>query len=334
MLGDEPLEYTLLNKRECLIYQIPPATAQGHKASDWTTCIWKGRMLITAKGNDLRIKFIHSVGNNVGNIFVEAVVVNGEIDKYVERTPDSSRYFAIRVQDPKSGRKAFLGLGFEDRNDAFDFNCTITDFKNRNDEVVEAEAAPTKDYSLKEGEKIVLNFKGIKSKHKKEDGESKQKKEKDGGAFTGFLPPPPGAARNQPAPVQSGSPPSNPADVFSDFQGFPTAPGDSNPITSETVATAFPTASFSSLLSATPVQDPTSGASDSTPIRGKVVSTATYTGAPVTGTVLNDPFLGDFSGLTIGPPPTAPIRNSNMPSTNAQSTDANLKIDDAFDIFN
>lgn len=295
-------------------------------------------MLITAKGNDLRIKFIHSVGDDVGNIFVEAVVVNGEIDNYVERTPDSSRYFAIRVEDPKTGRKAFLGLGFEDRNDAFDFNCTITDFKNRNEVVAEAEATPTKDYSLKEGEKIVVNFKGIKPK---------QKKKKDGGgagAFTGFLPPPPGAARNQPAPVQSWSPPSNPVNDFSDFQGFQTAPSDSNPITPQTVATAFPTASSSGLLTAIPFQGPisssplTSGASPSTPIRGKVVSTsATYTGAPVsgtaTGTVLSDPFLGDFSGLTIGPPPTAPTRNSNTPSTNTQSADANLKIDDAFSIF-
>eukprot|EP00434_Breviolum_minutum_P003505 symbB.v1.2.003081.t1/scaffold174.1/size397799/1 len=25
---------------------------------------------------------------------------------------------------------AFIGLGFEDRNDAFDFNCTLADFKS------------------------------------------------------------------------------------------------------------------------------------------------------------------------------------------------------------
>ena len=27
-------------------------------------------------------------------------------------------------------RHAFIGLGFEDRNDAFDFNCTLSDFKS------------------------------------------------------------------------------------------------------------------------------------------------------------------------------------------------------------
>ena len=58
-----------------------------------------------------------------------------------------------------------MGFGFEERNDAFDFNVTLNDFKTRNDEVKVDDKilnAEKQDFSLKEGQKIKINIAGKK----------------------------------------------------------------------------------------------------------------------------------------------------------------------------
>lgn len=40
----------------------------------------------------------------------------------VEAVLDSSRYFVVRVED--SGKKAYIGMGFAERTDSFDFSAS------------------------------------------------------------------------------------------------------------------------------------------------------------------------------------------------------------------
>jgi adaptin ear-binding coat-associated protein 1/2 len=82
----------------------------------------------------------------------------------IESVSDSSRYFVLRIQDD-NGRSAFIGIGFGDRSDSFDFNVALQDhFKYvKNQEAIEKEKEdgpkPQLDLSFKEGETIKINMK-------------------------------------------------------------------------------------------------------------------------------------------------------------------------------
>nr|XP_015815378.2 adaptin ear-binding coat-associated protein 2 [Nothobranchius furzeri] len=189
MAEDNSYESMLCVKPEVHVYRIPPrASNRGYRAADWKLDepAWSGRMKITAKG---KMAFIKLEDKNTGELFAQAPV-----DQYpgsvVEAVTDSSRYFVIRIEDG-NGRHAFIGLGFADRGDSFDFNVALQDhFKwvKQEGELAKMEAsqtaAPKLDLSFKEGQTIKISLGNIK---KKDAGGVKPRPV--GG---GLLPPPPG----------------------------------------------------------------------------------------------------------------------------------------------
>lgn len=46
----------------------------------------------------------------------------------VEAVLDSSRYFVVRIED--EGKKAYIGMGFQERTDSFDFSMPLLIFFN------------------------------------------------------------------------------------------------------------------------------------------------------------------------------------------------------------
>jgi len=124
---DDDLEYVLLSKRECFAYGVPPATSSaGFKAADWGTCIWKGRCQLCSKAGVLIVKLLEIDGS----LFAACPLPNHlPLEASLERTTDSSRYFVLKLEN--LGRKVLMGFGFEQRNDAFDFNATIQDFRTK-----------------------------------------------------------------------------------------------------------------------------------------------------------------------------------------------------------
>ncbi|KAK4247952.1 hypothetical protein C7999DRAFT_14096 [Corynascus novoguineensis] len=144
----------------------------------------------------------------------------------VEPTTDSSRFFAVRVQDPSGKQKATLGVGFEERSEAFDFGVALQEASRAlswsqpgsassssaagRQGVGATSAGGTKggaraeeekrDLSLKEGETITVNlagtrFGGRRAGRSESQGERKEGEGAQSLASFALPPPPPPSAR-------------------------------------------------------------------------------------------------------------------------------------------
>ncbi|XP_051245687.1 adaptin ear-binding coat-associated protein 1 [Dicentrarchus labrax] len=188
MAAEGEYESILCVKPDVNVYRIPPrASNRSYRAADWKldTPDWSGRMRITAKG---QVAFIKLEDKISGELFAQAPVKEYP-GVTVETVSDSSRYFVLRIQDD-NGRSAFIGVGFGDRGDAFDFNVALQDHfkwvKQENELSKSAQlgdSGPKLDLGFKEGQTITLNI---------GQGKKRDKPRPQGSGGFGLLPPPPG----------------------------------------------------------------------------------------------------------------------------------------------
>ncbi|NWV70627.1 NECP2 protein, partial [Malurus elegans] len=173
------------------------------RAAEWQLDqpAWSGRLRITAKGS---MAFIKLEDKTSGELFAQAPVEQFP-GIAVESVTDSSRYFVIRIEDG-NGRRAFIGVGFVDRGDAFDFNVALQDhFKwvRQQSELARQAQDPEQgrklDLGFKEGQTIKLNIANMK---KKEGASGSSRSRPAGPGGLSLLPPPPGGksgSRERPA---------------------------------------------------------------------------------------------------------------------------------------
>jgi adaptin ear-binding coat-associated protein 1/2 len=123
---EEAFEHTLLVVREVSVYKIPPRTTSGgYKCGEWLQSdkIWSGRLRVVSCGDRCEIRLEDPA---TGELFAACFVLPGQRESAVETVLDSSRYFVLRIEDGR-GKHAFIGLGFNERNEAFDFNVALSD---------------------------------------------------------------------------------------------------------------------------------------------------------------------------------------------------------------
>ncbi|POS76172.1 hypothetical protein DHEL01_v205442 [Diaporthe helianthi] len=197
------------------VYNIPPlASTKGYTAATWTedpkrhiiTC--RLRVIETAlpqPGGDDKVKTdVVLEDTSSGQLFAAAPYTTPAV---VEPALDSSRFFAVRVQDP-SGRKATLGIGFEERSEAFDFGVALQDARkglglgldggpsDPTPQQKQKESAEEKrDLSLKEGETITVNLGG---KFGRRRPQNDSEPAGTGASLSSFsLPPPPSGSSSR-----------------------------------------------------------------------------------------------------------------------------------------
>lgn len=243
------------------VYQIPPATStKGYQASTWTTD--PKRQIFTARLRVVETSIPRSSlsanhpalasrtntaptssenGDDEDEVVTTTLLLEdpatGDLfaaapytsPVAVEQALDSSRFFAITVAH--EGRKAVLGMGFEERSEAFDFSIALQDARrvlgfDKSDPQNSAQGRgrnatkpakeePKRDFSLKEGETISINLGGLKGRRARPEGSSsggadpwattssgsetdalfsiKPPPGPGGASATPFLPPPPSA---------------------------------------------------------------------------------------------------------------------------------------------
>lgn len=175
---EEELEFILFQVSECYVYLIPPRiSAASYRADEWDVnkWAWQGALKVISKGEECIIRLEDKA---TGELYARAFLRDGEPHP-VEPVIDSSRYFVLRIEENIGGRlrHAFVGIGFRERPEAYDFQAALHDHmkylnKKKTAEEMEQQFQKTSsvDYSLKEGETIVLQIKnkvgsgGIKSK--------------------------------------------------------------------------------------------------------------------------------------------------------------------------
>ncbi|KIM86181.1 hypothetical protein PILCRDRAFT_816105 [Piloderma croceum F 1598] len=201
---DDEIESILYIAREVSVYKIPPLKVnEGHRAGDWgdlASPLWKGRLRFIEKGSGAALLF---EDGTTGELFARAGY--DPLKPPVEAVIDSSRYFVIRVED--SGKKAYIGMGFAERSDSFDFNVAIQDYTKRANAALNppsqslqepsAPAGPKKDYTLKEGQTFSINIPG---RDKKPTTGANLLASGSGSSTSGgvpLLPPPPSAPKRR-----------------------------------------------------------------------------------------------------------------------------------------
>lgn len=198
------------------VYNIPPlASLKGYTAATWTedpkrhifTCrvrIIETSVTLASGEEEVKADIILEDPSN-GQLFAAAPYATPAV---VEPALDSSRFFALRVQDG-AGRKATLGIGFEERSEAFDFGVGLQEAQKAlgldagagadggaglGKTAEKPKVEEKRDYSLKEGETITVNLGGSKIGRRPRPLSQQQDAGSSGASLSSFaLPPPPSA---------------------------------------------------------------------------------------------------------------------------------------------
>ncbi|KAG8833759.1 hypothetical protein FRB91_003262 [Serendipita sp. 411] len=197
--ADDEVESVLFVHREISVYRVPPMESMdGYKAAEWglENPLWKGRIRVIEKESSGVVILLED--GQTGAPFARAPYSD---QSTVQPVLDSSRYFVLRVQDPNTGSKAYIGIGFTDRAESFDFNVALQDYiKRKNapaklEEAAMTSTAPKVDYSLKEGQTFRINIPGKKTSGTSSPAPAQSSASTSSGGPIPLLPPPPGGLR-------------------------------------------------------------------------------------------------------------------------------------------
>ncbi|EFR00250.1 hypothetical protein MGYG_03253 [Nannizzia gypsea CBS 118893] len=164
---------------------VPVSTSSTHRTPNRPLALPEEEEEETREEERLQVDILLEEGQGAHELFAAAPYVDAGV---VEQTLDSSRFFALRVEG--EGKKAVLGLGFEERSEAFDFSVALQEARKILSPTSAAAASTCtgagKDLSLGPGESISVGKTATETEAREEKEEEKK------ALFS--LPPPPSAS--------------------------------------------------------------------------------------------------------------------------------------------
>lgn len=138
---EEYFSQILLSIPLCFVYVVPKG-GSGLFANSWNLAspIFTGQLEVVVNRQDSVILRVFPRNREADDTpFVESTsipirdIVTGNkiLSYFIEPVHDSSRYFVVRVEDPVSGTRGVIGIGFKDRSRAFDLTAALSDLKRR-----------------------------------------------------------------------------------------------------------------------------------------------------------------------------------------------------------
>jgi len=136
----------------------------GWRASDFSEGrphIWAGMLRITSStsSDDSFIVLEHDSRDGKTGVFASCLAT----PENVEQVIDSSRFYVLRITN--GNNHAFIGMGFQDKQPAFDFKSELASVGSKARARDELMSAPKQDFSLQKGAKITMSLKGVAAKN-------------------------------------------------------------------------------------------------------------------------------------------------------------------------
>lgn len=147
------MQEKLFEAPECHVFRLPASDIL--KSEKWEgNHIWTGAIEVVRRNGNCELRLFESASNTTFGVCPLA----DEEEKgpqSVQQASDSTRCFVVRVE--QGTQFAYLGINFQDRSHAFNFNSAIL---NRNKHQKLTEALPEKDRALQQGEKVHVDLFG------------------------------------------------------------------------------------------------------------------------------------------------------------------------------
>ncbi|KAF0687116.1 Aste57867_21087 [Aphanomyces stellatus] len=160
------MEQTLFQEKNVWIYKVPILTGDP-RADQWDVekPLLTGALRVV-QTNDVCVINLYEANQTLFAQCPIDVDVDRNLGVFVQDCVDSSRYFVLRIVDPKSSRAAFVGIGLPERSAAFNFKAALLDFAKYKQRMLAlasklpSAVTPPKDLSLPEGTKMRIQIGG------------------------------------------------------------------------------------------------------------------------------------------------------------------------------